>query len=265
VDINAYIESGAIEAYVLGLASAEETAELEMLRKQYPEVNNAILAFEMQVENAAMANAEAAPAFIKQQLNTQLAGEFRSNGNGKVVRMESASATTPVWKYIAAACIILFIASSVLNIYLYNRYSSTDKKYTELIAQQTTLQARVDVMNTKLNSMDESMRIVSDPTMKQVSMPSVKSDNNYTATVFWDTKTKDVYLLNNNLPQAPQGKQYQLWAIVDGKPVDAGMMDVCAGVCHMKNIPAAQAFAITLEKRGGNPTPQGDMYVLGKI
>jgi anti-sigma-K factor RskA len=96
-------------------------------------------------------------------------------------------------------------------------------------------------------------------------MPGVKDGKNYIATVFWDTKTKDVYLLNNNLPQAPQGKQYQLWAIIDGKPVDAGMMDVCSGVCRMKNIPAAQAFAITLEAQGGNPTPQGEMYVLGKI
>jgi len=33
----------------------------------------------------------------------------------------------------------------------------------------------------------------------------------------------------------------------------------------MKNTPRAQAFAITLEKRGGSPTPQGKMYVLGKV
>src|SRR5207237_341133 len=104
------------------------------------------------------------------------------------------------------------------------------------------------------------------PTMKQVSMPSAKPGVSYIATVFWDTKSKDVYLLNNNLPAAPQGKQYQLWALVDGKPVDAGMMDVCAGVCHMKNIPKAEAFAITLEKQGGSPSPDlGQLYVLGKI
>jgi len=33
---------------------------------------------------------------------------------------------------------------------------------------------------------------------------------------------------------------------------------------RMKNIPRAQVFAVTLEKRGGSTTPQGPMYVMGK-
>jgi len=268
VDIKAYIESGVIEAYVLGMATAAETAELEMLRKQHPEVHNAIQAFEAHLEKVAMSNAEAAPAIVKQKLNEVLASEFATEDKDdeKVVAiMPPGGMVRSMWKYVAAACIILLVISGGLNAYLYNQYQDSDRKYTDLLAQQSTMQARMDVMNTRLNGMDESMRIMTDPTVLHVSMPSAKDGANFTATVFWDTKTKDVFLLNNNLPQAPQGKQYQLWAIVDGKPVDAGMMDVCAGVCHMKNIPKAQAFAITLEKTGGNPTPEGEMYVLGKI
>jgi anti-sigma-K factor RskA len=267
VDIKAYIETGAIEAYVLGLATAEEAAELETLRKQYAELNNAVLAFEAQLERTAMANAEMAPVGIKEQLNERLAGEFTSNGKASVVEMPRAGLVKPIWKYVAAACIILLIGSSVLNAYLYDQYQTSDNKYTALLAQQNTMQVRIDVMNTKLNGMDESMKIMADPTVVHVSMGSQKKDDpNMVATVFWDTKTKDVYLLNNNLPQAPKGKQYQLWALVDGKPVDAGTMDVCAGVCHMKNIPKAQAFAVTLEKQGGSPTPDlSQLYVLGKI
>jgi anti-sigma-K factor RskA len=266
VDIKAYIESGAIEAYVLGLASAEEAAELDLLRKQYPELNAAVLAFEMQLEITAMANTESVPVFVKEKLAEQLSNEFRSAGNrsGNVVGMERTALVRPIWKYVAAACIILLVGSAVLNIYLYNRYESTDKKYTQLLTQQNTLMADNRVMRTKLTGMDEALKVMTDPTMKQVTMPGIK-DQHYIATVFWDTRTKDVYLLNNNLPLAPQGKQYQLWAIVDGKPVDAGMMEDCTGICRMKNIPTAQAFAITLETSGGHPTPQGEMYVLGKI
>lgn len=271
MDTKAYIASGVIEAWVLGMATAEEAAELEMLRSRYPEVNQAILEFEEHLEKVALSNAEAAPSFIKQNLTERLESEFKEsvntngNGNGRVVPMQSSGLVRSIWKYIAAACIVLLIGSSALNFYLYNQYESTDRKYSDLLAQQTTLQARVDVMNTKLAGMDESMKIMTDPTVLHVAMPSAKQGENFIATVLWDTKTKDVYVLNNNLPQAPQGKQYQLWAIVDGKPVDAGMMDVCAGVCHMKNIQKAQAFAITLEKLGGNPVPEGEMYVLGKI
>ncbi len=266
MDTKEYIESGVIEAYVLGMATAEESAELETLRKQYPEVSQAVLEFEEHLERVAMSNPEAAPAAVKRNLDQLLAGEFKSNENGKVVTMPATSYTKPLWKYVAAASVVLLVGSSILNFYLYDQYQSSDKKYSNLLAQQTTMQARIDVMNTKLNGMDESMRIISDPTMKLVSMPSAKTGENFLATVFWDTKTKDVYLLNNSLPQAPKGKQYQLWALVNGQPVDAGTMDLCAGVCHMKNIPNAQAFAITLEKQGGSATPDlSQLYVLGKI
>jgi anti-sigma-K factor RskA len=71
----------------------------------------------------------------------------------------------------------------------------------------------------------------------------------------------------NNLPKPAAGKQYQLWAIVNGQPVDAGMLNWndATIVASMKNIPQAQAFAITLEDEGGHPLPQGVMYVLGSI
>ena len=92
-------------------------------------------------------------------------------------------------------------------------------------------------------------------------------DRSSLATVYWDTRSKDVYLMVNNLPQPETGKQYQLWAIVDNKPVDAGMLDMAKGhiMVKMKNIPRAQLFAITLEQAGGSPTPKGPMYVLGKV
>jgi anti-sigma-K factor RskA len=92
-------------------------------------------------------------------------------------------------------------------------------------------------------------------------------DSNSVATVYWNTKSKDVYLLVNNLPQPASDQQYQLWAIVDGQPVDAGVFDVqnASGLLRMKNMPRAQVFAVTLEKRGGSTTPQGPMYVMGKV
>jgi anti-sigma-K factor RskA len=268
VDIKAYIESGAIEAYVLGLASAAEAAELETLRKQYPELHNAIIAFEMQLEHTVMAGSETPPSFIKQQLNERLAADFRSNGNGKVLPIENRVRVKPLWKYMAAASIILLVASAALNFYLYDRYRFADTAYNELFTQTQTLQANNDVMNTRLNEMNESMKIMADPAMIPISLTAEatpKKGENFRATVYWDSKTKDVYLLSNNLPRAPAGKQYQLWAIVDGRPVDAGMMDDCTGICHMKNIPKAQLFAITLEETGGKSRPEGEMYVLGKI
>ena len=266
MDIRSYIESGAIEAYVLGLATAAEAAELEQLRKQYPEVDNAIVAFEEQLERTAIAEVETPPAFVKEKLTEKLFIAAETKQNGKLVAMDQKM-VKPVWKYIAAASIILLAVSTALNVYFHDMYKSADRAYQQLSVQQNSLQASNEIMNTKLNDMNESMKIMTDPAVRAVTMSDAqnKQGSNFRATVYWDTKTKDVYLLSNNLPKAPAGKQYQLWAIVDGKPVDAGMMDECTGICHMKNIPQAQMFAITLEEKGGKPQPEGEMYVLGKI
>ena len=82
--------------------------------------------------------------------------------------------------------------------------------------------------------------------------------------------TGEVYIDPSNLPEAPSGKQYQLWAIVDGKPVDGGLIiSTKKGdkyqIQKMKTFGKAEAFAVTLETTGGNPTPKGDMYVMGKM
>jgi anti-sigma-K factor RskA len=65
--------------------------------------------------------------------------------------------------------------------------------------------------------------------------------------------------------------QYQLWAIVDGKPFDAGLLietktaDNKYNIQKMKSFGKAEAFAITLEKKGGSATPSMDkMYVISK-
>jgi anti-sigma-K factor RskA len=55
--------------------------------------------------------------------------------------------------------------------------------------------------------------------------------------------------------------------LVNGKPVDVGLLTAdCNGLCKLKTIPEAQAFAITLENKGGSATPHLDqLYVMGEI
>ena len=259
MDIKAYIESGVIESYVLGMADAQEAAELEQLSRQYPEIRKAIDEFELNLEKQSLATAVMPSPKVKQQLLATL--DFEEEATGRVV----AFAWT---RYVAAASIILLVASAALNIYFYKQFKSTSTAYQALLVEKTSLIAQNQNIQTKALDLYNSMQLMSDPTFVKVSMSgtSLPGKDGNLATVFWDTKSKDVYLLPNKLSEAPTGKQYQLWAIVDGKPVDAGVMDVCAGLCKMKNIPAASAFAITLENKGGSPTPTMEqMFVVGKV
>jgi hypothetical protein len=60
-----YIESGIIESYVLGFATAEEAAELLHLRKLYPELDTEISFVEARVERAVFADAVLPPVELK--------------------------------------------------------------------------------------------------------------------------------------------------------------------------------------------------------
>lgn len=276
MDTKAYIESGVIESYVLGLASADEAAELEMLCIQHADIKNAVDEFATLIEHQAFANAITPPAGIKEKLMFALADEFASDEDkhpAVVVPLHTSDETTDVkvkkfsaLRYIAAASIILLVASTALNFYLYNNYKSANNKYEALLVERNSLQANNNTFQTKLNGLEESMRIMQNPDMKVITLSARPGKEGNIAAVYWDTKTKDVWLLPTKMAATPSGKQYQLWAIVDGKPVDAGLVDECNGLCPMKNIPNAQAFAITLEKKGGSVTPTlTEMYVLGEV
>ncbi|HEX8277198.1 MAG TPA: anti-sigma factor, partial [Segetibacter sp.] len=171
------------------------------------------------------------------------------------------------WRMVAAASIILFITSAVLNFYFYNRYQQQKQAYTALLSDRNNLQANNQVYQTRLQEWQTALEMMADPEMAMIKMPDVSGKNSNLATVFWDKRNKDVYVMPNKLPQPATGKQYQLWALVDGKPVDAGLLNSsCNGVCKMKNIPRAEAFAITLEKQGGSVSPtMAAMMVLGKV
>ncbi|TAK48054.1 MAG: anti-sigma factor, partial [Saprospiraceae bacterium] len=89
------------------------------------------------------------------------------------------------------------------------------------------------------------------------------------AIVYWNKVKRNAYLDVVALPEAPAGKQYQLWAIVRGKPTDMGVFDLTAPGGGLQSIPfidKAQAYAVTLEPKGGSPSPTLDqMYVIGNV
>jgi anti-sigma-K factor RskA len=274
LNIQEYISSGIVESYVLGLADEAERAEFEQMCALHPEVRAAREAFEIQLEQHVMADAAVPSQHVRETILYQVFSEQPVQTNGHSNRGAQPAkvfALPAAMRYVAAAVIILLAGSAVLNVYYFNKYREFSRRYDRLLAQQTELVKSNNAMQTKLNSYQNTIAGLTDTGMSVIKMmgkaaPSSPAPGSM-AMVYWDTRSKDVYLMANNLPMPAPGKQYQLWAIVDNKPVDAGMVDMDKAhvMVKMKNIPRAQLFAITLEQAGGSPTPQGPMYVMGKV
>ncbi len=265
MDLQHYISSGVIESYVFGLLNQEERMEFEQLCATHPELRAARDAFELQLEKQALAQAVEPPAGLRERVlqSIEVSGPGFSDANPPLAPVRSMG-----WLRAAAvACMVLLLGSSVLNVYFFSRYKLYSARYDQLVASQLQMASANRAMQTRLQDYESALGHIKNPGMIVVKLPGVNSSPASLATVYWDSQSKDVYLMVNQLPRpAASDRQYQLWALVDGKPVDAGVFDIGDGLLKMKNIPRAQAFAITLEKRGGSPSPHLDaLYVLGKV
>ncbi len=272
MNVKEYIASGIVESYVLGLANDEEMAEFERMCAGHHEVMLAREAFEKQLEQHALKNSIAPPVHMQSQIFAELEveGDKRRSTGFIITETPRENQQAPVvtmrwWKYAAVAAILLFAGSAALNLYYLNRF----KTYKELyLASQNEFANSRKAMQAQMTAYQNSLQVLRDTNMAVVKMKGVTKYPESMATVYWDKRSKDVYLLVNNLPKPAPGKQYQLWAMVNGQPVDAGMLnwDESSTVASMKNIPEAQAFAITLENAGGSPKPTMEaLYVLGAM
>jgi anti-sigma-K factor RskA len=269
VNIQDYISSGIIESYVLGIASHEEQLEFERLCGEFPEIQAAKDAFEQTLENHSLNNAVLPPPQIKKQVLNAI----HLTGSTPQVNISSFSKNiAPVRRmnpatWVAAASVILLVASTVLNFYFYSHYQSSIASLKDILAKNNEMASNNQVLQTKLLQYQSSFDMIKDTNMAVIALKGEPVAPAGHTTVYWDKRSKDVYVLVNNLPRPASDKQYQLWAIVDGKPVDAGTLDLndASSLVKMKNIPRAQAFAITLEKKGGSQTPTMPIYVQGAV
>lgn len=253
------ISSGLLDLYAAGIATDAERQQVETWRQQYPEVAAELSAIEQGLENYAMANAVAPAANVKDKLFAQIntvAGAPVVNINtqpGKVVTFNG-------WKWAAAASIALLIGSAFFNYSLYNKAETATAKLTETEQQLNTAKAEADAMKNDIEVVKQGLQV----SLKgQPQMPDAK------AKIYWMTGNGDVMVDASNLPDAPAGKQYQFWAIVDGVPVDGGLIITNDKgkkfrMQKMKSFGRAEAFAISLEKEGGNTAPT-DVVSVGAV
>ena len=136
-------------------------------------------------------------------------------------------------------------------------------------AQLAALKSEIQQEQVKVSNSENMLALFKDSENVKMELNGVEKSPNSKVLAFWNKETEEMKLVVDNLPVAPKGKQYQVWGIVDGVPVDMGMVDLDFQnkILAMK-VPKGNiaAFAITLEKQGGNPKPTlEEMYVIGNV
>ncbi|MBC8048437.1 MAG: anti-sigma factor [Fimbriimonadaceae bacterium] len=257
-----------MELYVAGVLSVDENMEVEEYALHHPEIKSEINSIEKAFEKYALAHAKQ-PS--KSVLNNVLSAIETQNGKvhkgeGRILQMKPAAAVSPFLKYLAYAAVALLFISGSLNIYYYNKFQNTQQQLVALQGENEYLANQFNTMQANYDELAGEMNFIKSPDNIAVTMKGSALQPDAIATIYWNKQSGDVHLNVNNLPVPPQGKQYQLWAIKDGERIDAGVFDMDGSIQIMKNIPAADAFAVTLEPVGGSKVPTIELiYVVGNV
>lgn len=248
------LESGLLETYVMGLASPEEEAEVQQALQKNPALRLELDAIESSLEQLAQYFGNEPDKSLRAGLETHL---FPKEEVEETDLFTATPGGLKWWKFSAIAASIAMLLAAGFGIWGYQNLLQTQNQLAGLRQRHMQLQSenqRMYVDQVKLNQVATSLSRVG---VKQVVLQSMDGSTR-NATLLWNPQTKEVWLVNSSLPALPEGKQYQMWGIVDGKPVDAGVFDSSESDMEMmplKSMGNPSMFAVTVENRGGSPQP----------
>ncbi|MEO6304397.1 MAG: anti-sigma factor [Bacteroidia bacterium] len=271
MNVNEIISSGLLESYVLGTATAWENDLVHDLCAKDPS-----LLKEIELIEEALINYSAkASGSINADLKNKISSKLFSNNKGLnapneavIIPLKDQSKTIRLYKLGIVASIIFFITSIFYIFSLNQKIHGLSGELAKTNSSKTTLEEQLNTQQTALVVANSELQILSDPQIKTIALKGMNSLASNSALVHWNPENNAVYFHSAILPTAPNSKQYQLWAIIDGKPVDAGMINLTSDTTFqkMKSIKGAQAFAVTIENTGGSVTPTMDtMCLLGNV
>lgn len=252
MNLKDYIASGIIESYVMGLASESERAEFEQMCAEYPALVAERRKFEESLEHYAAEHQVQPPSEVKVKVLKIITME-----NSKSSKNEKSSGTVSWMRFVAAASVILVIVMAAMYYHVSEQNKTIIEQNKDLSGTNDRLKERLDTTQSMLDRIAQEQSVVSDPNALVVNMVGTTVAPRSSANVYWDSANTSVYLVVKNMPKLPTDKQYQLWALIDGKPKDLGVFDATDEkvILKMKNTQKAQAFAITIENKGGSPSP----------
>ena len=271
MDTQKYIESGILELYVFGkLSSAEETEVLQRAAQDLA-VREELTRIETAFEQYAIAYGIAPPPGTLTGILRQT--DFGTGGTSGVTT-PGAAPVPPAnsgswWSYLFAALALAAVAGAYLFV---DKTTDLENTLSEKTEQFAALQKDCDEVKAANAKLENTLEVYRGTSYRNIKMNTTGkyANTSAVASVFYNPNDRTAYLDPLSLPKPPTGKQYQLWAIVNGAPVDMGVFDTEINtdtlLQEVPYIAEAQAFAVTIEDAGGVESPTlEEMIVVGNV
>jgi len=267
MDIKEYISSGILEMYAAGALSEQEMKEVEHGAASYPEVKARLEAIQYSLTAYASAYKKNPRPGLRQDILDKIdeAEGYQNN----VIPLPQMLQSSGSMRYLMAAVMAFLVLNIIASAYMYFKWQDTEKRLSTLVDENKTVRNEYEKVKHTLDKKSKDIHMVMNRNNRIIDMKGMEASPGSFATVYWNPDSKKVMLNVERLPVPPAGMQYQLWALKDGKPIDAGVFDMVKDdPMHMMDTPieGADAFAVTLEKMGGSSAPTlSNLYVMGKL
>ncbi|MFO7826202.1 MAG: anti-sigma factor [Cyclobacterium sp.] len=277
MDIQNYISSGKLELFVLGDLNETEQQEVLSMARKYPEIQQEIDAIEAAMFAFDKASGKAPSPAVKDKIFASL------EAAGPVMEQEDSRAQAePVekevnlypginpWKPFAVAASLTALLAIGAAAYFAYSYFDAEERYAIALQQNAILADDIQSNQVKLNELDQSMERLLSGNFERVPMKGegLPMQEDALVDVFWDRESREVLLSVNQLADLDENSDYQLWAIGADGPVGIGLVNAAEklNLQTMQEAGEAQAFAITIEPKGGSESPTLEkLVVLGEI
>ena len=261
-----------LSAYSLGVLEGEDLKEIEEFKQNHPEQFNELLKEnELAFTQLSYSVKGSEP---NPELKKKLLSDIKENEGENVLRPDRSfwQKAQPVWLNIGAAA----AAIAIISLVVYN--FSLSSKLDSRLAEVANLQNQIAASQTQIENMEKEsilnrqmVAFLEDPNVVIINLVNTQPDLTAVGRVLWNTKDDQAMFAGVNLPQAPEGKTYQLWAIGGGDPKSAGIFNVNSQgknvllLNSLNDLGDIKQFAVSLEPAGGVPLPTGKIYLSGEI
>ncbi|WP_162852470.1 anti-sigma factor [Dinghuibacter silviterrae] len=255
MNVQELISSGKLELYVAGTLSEREMGDVAASALEYPEI-----ATEIEKIERAMLDFLSPVEFnmTEREKDSQLGYIFdrihvHPPQTGPIRRINRLG---------IAAAVAGLILTTGLSVWLALRDNNLSREMAALRADEQSMSAEKAQYEDHVGKMQEQFTLMRNILTRRVELTAVAgskitAQDNYML-LYWNPATKKLMLADAHLPALSPDQQYQLWALYNGQPVDAGVFDYkdnTVSVGFQKDVPGAQAFAVTVEPKGGSKTP----------
>ncbi|MEL6675925.1 MAG: anti-sigma factor [Bacteroidota bacterium] len=283
MNVEDYIASGILESYVNGSLSEAEMKEVDEMAERFPEIQSEIDQIQESLRDYAAANPELPKPPALEEIMAAVKPSVHAMEEERAAAPQAPQFPTkepsiqsmlPWKKYAWAAAAVLLVGFAAVNIYLLNQVNALKGELAGFQSQVNTLQQTNDYIQQQYVAnrqqpvvIEPHNHIVADPASLEVTMTGLDPAPESEIKLYWHTQSHDIYLVIQDLPEPPKDHQYQLWAIIDEVAVDAGVFDHHLKMQKLRNIVGqVSAFRVTLEEKGGSPTPQVERtYASGQV